>query len=205
VISISFSNLDELYRVYDPQLVDRAASDATWRLRTPVKNAVAKSIAQTYNITQGGVNQALRVARRKRESHETLLIYQSKRPSLPRFSSKRTPTRGNRPKVKTRRGTRYGAKARIVKSRGQRLIQGAFWGRGRAGTSEEGRGAGAWLIWIRTGRARSDIKKLTGPSVSQLVSTRSARAAADRVMESKSDEILKQRLDFYLGRRAGVL
>lgn len=205
MISVSFSNLDELKRVYDPRIVERAASDAVWRLRTPVKNTTAKEVAQVYNIKQGEVSSALKVARRNRGSPEVLLIYRSKRPSLPRFASKREPTRGNRPRVKTQRGVRYGAKAKVVKSRGQRLIRGAFWARGRAGQSEDGRGQGAWLIWVRQSGARNSLKKLTGPSVSQMVGTRSARAAADRAIRDNADRILFQRLDFYTGRRAGVL
>lgn len=203
MISISFSNMEEIRRVYDPSIVDRATRDATRRLRDKVATQVSKAVRDVYSIKAGDISRSLRKRARTRVGHEGLLVYTSKRLSLSYFATNNgQPNAGNRPKVKTPRGVRRGAKVKVVKSKGRTIIDGAFWGRGRAGIID---GAGAWQIFVRKGSKRNPIKKLTGPSVSQLVGSRTALEAVNQVVGRDADKILAQRIDFYTGRKAGVL
>lgn len=203
MITVSFSNLDEIRRVYNPIVVDRATRDTTRRLRDQVSTQVSKAVRNVYAIKATDIGRALKKRSRQRQGHEGLLVYTSKRFSLTYFTTNQgRPNNGNRPRVRTARGVRRGARAKIVKASGQRVYDGAFWGRGRAGSID---GAGAYQIFTRKGSARTPIRKLTGPSVSQLVGSRSALNVVNRTVQDRGDKILAQRLDFYAGRSAGVL
>lgn len=207
MIRVTFQNLDQLIDVYDPAIVKKAAESATKRLGDRVATQVSRVVRKRYAISAGEVKAALsRRTRRSAVGHDSLLIYTSGRLSLSRFATGRgKPTRSNRPKVKTRRGVRYGAKVRVVKGRPAKLVPGAFWGRARAGTGPEGVGQGAWQIWKREGLSRDSIRRLTGPGVSQMVRADDAVQSVNQIVDGLGDKILAERLDFYLGRRAGVL
>ena len=207
MIDVSFENIDEIRRVYDSDIVTKAIRAAAIRLRDRTATQVGKAVRKRYAVRQHEVADAMRKRTRERTNNvEGLLIYMSRRLSLPRFATHRTPTRSNRPRAQTRRGPRYGAKVQIIKGRGHRKIPGAvFWGRARAGQGENARAQGAWQIWKREGGARDGIRRLTGPSISHMVRSQSVRRAADDFARQNANKILIDRLNFYTGRRAGIL
>lgn len=210
MIRVSFDNLDEVTAAFDPDIVRRTVDSAMVRLRKQVATEVSKAVRKRYAIKAGEVRGALdRRTRRTRTAggvSEGILIYTSSRLSLSRFATgKGVPTRSNRPKIKTRRGIRYGAKVKVIKGRSPKIVPGAFWGRARAGRGDDALGQGAWQIWLREGRSRNNIRRLTGPGVAHMVRSKDALEAVEQTVDRKANAILESRLDFYLGRRAGVL
>jgi len=208
MLTIRFDNLEEIRKVYDPRVVERASRDTMKRLSNQAKTAVAKEITRIYAIKSREVQSAMVVRTRERMGeHVGYIVIDGRRLSLPRFTSGgMAPTRSSRPIVKTARGKRYGAKAKIMKSRGARVIKGpVFWGKGRAGRGDDAVGKGAWQIWKREGPSRDNIRRLTGPAIPQMARSKSARESVFGVVQSKADTILADRLNFYSGRRSGVL
>lgn len=202
MIDVRFENIDEIRQVYDSDIVTKATRGAVIRLRDRTSTQVGKAVRKRYAVRNHEVTDARRKRTRERTNNvEGLLIYTSRRLSLPRFATQRMPTRSNRPRVQTRRGPRYGAKVQIIKGRGHRQLRGAvFWGRARAG-----QGQGAWQIWAREGRARDGIRRLTGPSISHMVRSQSVQRVIADFARHNADKILIDRLNFYTGRRAGIL
>lgn len=207
MIDVRFENIDEIRRIYDSDIVTKAIRGAVIRLRDRTATQVGKAVRKRYTVRKHEVADAMRKRARERTNNvEGLLIYTSRRLSLPRFATQRTPTRANRPRVRTRRGPRYGAKVQMIKGHGHRQLRGAvFWGRARAGQGENGRGQGAWQIWTREGRARDGIRRLTGPSISHMVRSQSVQRVIADFARDSADQFLIDRLNFYTGRRAGIL
>lgn len=208
MIRVSFSNLAEIKSVYDPAIVKKATESATRKLRDRASREVSKAVRKRYAVRAGEISSALdRRTRYRNGASEGLLIYTSSRLSLSRFATgKGKPTRSNRPKVRTRRGVRYGAKVRLIKGRPAKLINGpVFWGRARAGQGDEGLGQGAWQIWKREGLGRDNIRRLTGPSISHMTRGYAVQNAVEAFITKDADRILAERLNFYTGRKAGVL
>lgn len=196
MIDVRFENIDEIKRVYDSDIVTKATRGAVIRLRDRTATQVGKAVRKRYAVRQHEVADAMRKRTRERTNNvEGLLIYTSRRLSLPRFATQRMPTRSNRPRVQTRRGPRYGAKVQIIKGRGHRQLRGAFWGRAQ----------GAWQIWTRDGQARDSIRRLAGPSISHMVRSQSVQRVIADFGRHNADKILIDRLNFYTGRRAGIL
>lgn len=207
MIDVRFENIDEIRRVYDSDIVTKATRGAVIRLRDRTATQVGKAVRTRYPVKKREVADAMRKRTRERTNNvEGLLIYTSRRLSLPRFATQRAPTRSNRPRVQTRRGPRYGAKVQIIKGRGHRQLRGAvFWGRARTGQGSNGRGQGTWQIWTREGRARDSIRRLTGPSISHMVRSQSVQRVIADFARYNADKILIDRFNFYIGRRAGIL
>lgn len=208
MLTIRFDNLDEVRAAYSPTVVERATRDTMKRLSAQAKTALSKEITRIYAIKAPEVKGAMLTRTRERAGeHVAYIVFEGRRLSLTRFTSGgMSPTRGSRPVVRTSRGKRYGARVKIMKSRGAKIIQGpVFWGKARAGRSDEGVGKGAWQIWKREGPSRDNIRRLTGPAIPQMARSMSARQAVHDLVQKKADAILADRLNFYSGRRSGVL
>lgn len=208
MLTIRFDNLAEIREVYSPDVVNKATKSTVDRLTKMSKTAVSREIRRIYSIKSPEVNSAM-TSRTAFKSGEDVgyILFKGERLSLSRFTSGgMTPTKNSRPAVKTRRGKRYGARVRIMKQNRPRIVGGAvFWGKGRKGRGESGLGQGAWQIWRRDGKNRNDIRRLTAPSIPQMASSQSAREAPSEIVRTKADAILADRLNFYSGRRSGVL
>lgn len=205
-LEVGFSNLDEIMRFYDPSVVERATRSTVRQLHKRAATRVNRAVRDRYNIKQRDITAVLK----KRVTLQNgvpvgFLVYTSERISLRRFSSyngQGEPKQNARPKVKSRAGLRRGARVRVAKGRRAHIPDGAFWGRGRAGTRD---GGGDWHIFKRVGMSRLGLKKLTGPAVAQMVRGDGVIDEINDLMRGDADKLLGQNLDFFLGRRAGVL
>lgn len=207
MIRVAFDNLAEIQKVYDPVIVEKATFTTVGKLTDQSATAVSKAIRARYKISAKEVKDALQRRTIKRVGeHQGLLRYTGKRTSLSRFTSGgMKPTARSRPKVSSARGTRYGARVQLVRTRPARIIPGAFWGRARAGQGDEGLGQGAWQIWQRRSSRRDDIRRLTGPSIAHMARADESTKAIEQIVLTKADDILASRMDYYTRQRAGTL
>jgi hypothetical protein len=214
MIKFSFENLDEVKNTYDPKIVRASLFSTIRKLSNQSATQVSKAITSRYNIKARDVKQAM-ARPRIREQNDVpvgFLIYTGKRISLRKFAKnngKAPPERSARPRVKSSRGNRYGARVRVMKSRGTHIVPEAFWGKGRAGKED---GAGTWQIFQRMGVPRGDprykgdekLRKLTGPSIAHMARGDEAIAAANKLVRDKADTILAHELEHRILRKAGL-
>lgn len=213
MIKFSFDNLDEITKAYDPKVVRAALFSTIRKLNSQSSTQVSKAITSRYNIKAKEVKAAM--VKRVREQGDIpvgFLVYTSKRISLRKFAKqngKAPPERSARPRVKSARGKRLGARVRVVKGRGTHIVPGGFWGKGRAGKED---GAGTWQIFQRMGVPRRNprykgdekLRKLTGPSIAHMARGDKAIEAANKLVRDKADTILAHELDHRLLRKAGL-
>lgn len=201
MISVSFDNLDEIRDVYDPLIIDKAVRSTTRKLVNFAATEVKRSVRDKYRIKAARINKSLqkRVVSRQTGDTRGFLIYTSKRLSLANFASRTgqgLPGRSARPKVKTARGVRYGARVRVLKNRPSKVVKGAFWAPGTGGV---------WQIWKRETEARRPIRMLTGPSVSHMMRSAEAIQAVERTVQQRATPLLTRELDVFAQKRAGIL
>lgn len=188
----TFENIDEVRQAVDPKVFNQALGSTVRRLSDRVGTLVSKEVRTTYPIKASAISSVLR----KRFDNSTavparLLIYSAARISLRHFA-----TRAPKPVIKTARGPRVGAKVKDRKKSPPRIVSGGFWGRTPGGTEQ--------IFKRQTATSDSKIKKLTGPSVSQMVRGIDVLDAVQKFVEDNADDILRQNLDHFQKRRIGV-
>lgn len=203
MLSVRFDNLDEVKKAYDPIVVEKATYSAVRKLHSKAATRVSKQIRARYAIKAGQVAAALKKRIRRQSGLPVgFLVYTGRRISLRHFAvGGPSPRKSNRPRVRTSRGLRYGAKVRITKGRPARVVPGAFWGAGRAGTAA---GAGEEQIWQRVGAGRTPLRKLTGPSIAHMARGRAGIDAVNAMMAQDADRTLSHELDHFLQRQIGI-
>lgn len=213
MIKATFDNMDELLKANDPKIVRAAARSTIKKLNNQAATQVSKAIRSRYNIKARDVKSSMiKRVREKGDIPVGFLVYTGKRISLRKFASHNgnaPPSRSARPRVKSGRGNRYGARVRVVKSRGSHIVPDGFWGKGRVGQED---GAGTWQIFQRMGVPRGDprykgdekLRKLTGPSIAHMARSDKAIEAANVLVQSKADGILAHELEHRILRQAGL-
>lgn len=201
MISVRFDNLDQLRDVYDPAVVDKAAKHTIKQLQSKSATKISEAIRGKYKIKAREIKSALNPVSRTQDGiHSGFLIYTSKRISLRHFAGG-APNRTNRPRVKTKRGARRGARATPLKGARGKIIDKAFWGHGSAGRSI---GEGSMQIFQRIGSGRLKIRKLTGPSISHMVRGEAPMKAINDHIQNNATRLLEHNLDHFIKRRAGI-
>lgn len=192
-IDVSFSNLEQLKQVYDPIVVEKSARSTVKQLNAKAATRVSRAVRKNYPVSASAIKSTL-TARVKEQSgvQSGFLIYLSRRISLRHFA-----TSSPKPKVKTRRGVRYGVRVKSRKDRRAGIVEGAFWGTPTQGGEEQ--------IFRRIGLARLKIKKLTMPAIAQMVGGEAPIAEINAMMEADADKTLQTNLDFFLQKQIGVL
>ena len=206
-MKVTFKNIEQVKKAYNPAIVNKATRSAIRKLTTSVAKAISKEITKTYFVRAGDIKSVLNIRfRHTPQGHSVgFLAYASRRLSLRYFtpergaSGKATPKQRARPKVKSTRGIRLGARSRVRKTRPARIVPRGFWGRVGKGKN------GAWQIFQRITSANdSKVRKLTGPSISQMARNTGALAAADKLLQDKADKVLSHELDHFIKRHAGL-
>jgi hypothetical protein len=203
MIDVRFENLDAVKRAYDPIVVEKAAFSAVRHLHNKAATQVSRSVRGTYNIKASRLKMALKKRIRMQQGTPAgFLIYTGQRLSLRNFAvGGAAPRKSNQPVRKTARGKRRGVRVRIMKTRGSHVVPRAFWGRGRAGSTD---GAGEQQIFQRIGLSRLPVRKLTGPSVAHMVRGQAGVDEINKMMARDADRVLSQALDQFLARQIGI-
>lgn len=209
MINVSFDNLEQIKEVYDPVIVEKATFFTIKQLTAKAATEVSSQIRDKstgYNIKAKTIKDNLTPRLRKDNGvTEGLLIYFGARISLRHFSSQKGGEpplgKGPRPRVKTKRGDRYGARYKIKNSDRNTVGKKAFWGRGRRGNID---GDGEWQIFQRIGADRLKIKKLTGPSVAQLAGGEEGIKGINKTMNEEANRLLVKNLDHFISKKTGT-
>ena len=191
-LEFKFENIEGLKRVYDPAVVEKAALATVKQLQAKAATATSKAIRDRYAVSASAVKSALKPRLRVDPSGVPTgyLIYLSKRISLRYFATKAVP------KVKTKRGIRYGARVKDRKDRPTRIVPGGFFGTAKT--------SGSGQIFQRIGTSRLPIRKLTGPSISQMMSGRAAIDALNDLVRKEGDEKFANNLDHFMQKQIGL-
>jgi hypothetical protein len=187
-----FDNLDALRRAYDPALVNQAARSTIRDLQGKAATIVSRSVREKYNVSASAVKSALKNSKviEQDGAPAGYLIYLSKRISLSYFAT------AARPKVKTTRGVRYGARAKLYKRERATIVKGGFFGTAKT--------SGSAQIFQRTGDARLPIRKLTAPSISQMVGGGEPLQALDKLVREEGDTKFAQNLEYFMQKQMGL-
>lgn len=207
-LSVSFENLEEVKKAFDPEVVEKATYSTINQLTSKAATQVRKGVLKEYNVRAAAVNAALKKRVRRRQGADGVptgfLIYLSGRISLRNFSyvaADGFPKDRARPKVRTPRGVRRGARVRVMKSRPPRVVKGAFWGRGRVGKADA---AGQYQIFQRIGLSRLKVRKLSGPGVAQMVRGEAPIEELNTLMREEANVKFAQNLDHFMLKQAGL-
>lgn len=206
MLKVTFEDMEQLKQVYDPIIVEKAASATIKQLHSKSATLVSRAVRDKYSIKARDIKTALkqRVAF-KSGVPVGYLIYTSRRISLRHFSPGGRPTSRTRPRVKTARGVRRGAKIKVMKTRPARLIKGAFWGRGAIGSGDGiTLGDGEWQVFQRMGLSRLKIRKLTGPSISHMVRGDAPLKAINDLVQKEGGEKFANNIDHFIQKKIGT-
>lgn len=191
-LDVRFDDIESLIATYDPVSVQKAAYSTVKQLQGRAATEISKSVRSRFNVKAGEIKTVLR-QRLKYQGNIPVgyLVYLSKRMSLRHFAT------GKRVVVNTARGKRYGAKAKVRKGKRAEIVVGGFYGKAKTSGSEQ--------IFKRTGDARLPVKKLTAPSISQMVGGKAPIAALNDMVRREANAKLSANLDFFLKKKTGIL
>jgi len=190
-LSFKFENLEQLRQVYDPAVVEKAAYQTVKQLQAKAATEISKTVRQRYNVSAAAIKSVMKPRLRVSAGVPTgFLIYLSKRISLRHYAT------GARPKIKTRRGIRYGARVKEYKNERAQIVPGAFFGTAK--------NSGSGQIFQRLGPSRLKIKKLTGPAIAQMVGGEAPIKALNDLVQREGDEKFAHNLDHFLKKQTGI-
>lgn len=204
MIKAEFQDLERVKQVYDPIVVEKAAYSTVNKTQGKAATRMSRAVRREYAIKAREINRALHKRIRRRGGiPEGLLIYTGTRLSLRHFSSYKggVPKPPARPKRRSPKGTRYGARVRVLKTRKSHIVPRGFWGRGRRGRTD---GAGEWQIFQRVGVSRLPIRKLSGPSIAHMIRNESAQNDINRLLQEELNDRFSHELDHFLQRQIGL-
>jgi len=191
-LDVRFEDIGKLLDTYDPVSVKKAAHATIKQLNGRAATEISKAVRSKYNVKAGDVKSVLR-QRLKYQGDIPVgyLVYLSKRISLRHFAT------GTRVKVKTSKGIRYGARAKVRKDSRASLVSGGFYGKAKT--------SGALQIFKREGEGRLPVKKLTAPAISQMVGGKAPIAALNDMVQREANAKMSANLDFFLKKKTGIL
>jgi len=194
MLRFELSNLEELRRVYDPSLVEKALVRSINRVSEKARTRVNREVRSEYHIKARDVNKALSIHRAQRGQTEALLVYAGARIGLHKFGARVRTVR-----VKTRRwgNTRRQVRVRVRKDS---ALESAVGGKGIAGfMSPQG------FIYARVGLKRTPLKFLAGPSVPHMVDNDTVLDQVNQMMAVELPKEFNHHMDFYLQRQLGII
>ena len=156
MLTVSFQRFEEVQRLYDPKVIQRALNTTISRTAMQARTEVSKAIREVYNVKARDIAQVVTLrTRRQNDTTFKVLEYRGGPLPLDRFGARAR-------NVRTERGRRVGVTAQVRKDRPRRLVRGAFKLRGREGPSMQ-----------RTGDGRLPIKRIFRLSVPQMINEHS--------------------------------
>lgn len=201
-VRVSFENMEALKRAYDPAMLDKAAGVTIKQLQTKAATAVSREVRQKYNIQAAAIKSALKQSKVTYQDGMPTgyLIYLSKRISLNYF---RTPSR---PRIKTKRGIRYGAKTKLYKGQSPKIQKGGFFGTGlNSGSPQIFYRPQPWQPYLRSqGLGPNKLWKMTAPSISQMIGGGAPLAALDRLFQEELNSTFEHNLDHFMQKQMGL-
>lgn len=204
MIEFDVRDYNTLKKAFSPELVDRAVGAALNRTQRKAATAISKMVREDYRrISQKKIKDALKVY----PSYEgdaiqaRVMRYTGTRIGRVHWKhgSAKTKMGSSIPgakRVKTSRGLRYQARARYRKGGAFVTAKGGFVGIGKTSNSLQ--------FFERIGESRLKIRKLTGPSVSQMVRGRNELAAIDHVVRNEFPKEFDSAMHQFISKAVGL-
>ena len=165
---------------------EKSAIKATQR---KAATQISRKVREEYNVTARAIADRLKL-RLSPDNTEAYLWYIGTRIGLINFS-------GSFRNVRSARGKRFGATAKIKKKGSRFITVGGFIATGRNGNTH---------IFQRKDlgqKGRLPIQSKTGPAIPQMVDTEEVLSSATKYVEQEYPKDLINRLNFYLQKQMG--
>lgn len=173
MIDYSFSNMDELLKVFDPKVIEKATFSSVNRTTKAAKTYVSRQIKPEYRLAIGRIKKgiSIEVNRGQGGLASRVLLFTGRRIGLAHWKTGTATTRkGAKIKGAKRkasdRGRRYQAHYKYSTKAKVKSVTDGFIGQGKTKGSGDDTGV---QIFQRIGDDRLGIKKITGPSIAHMV------------------------------------
>lgn len=219
VIEYHTRGLRELRKVFDPEVVDKAARSTVRRLSDKAVTRISRAARAEYAVKAADIKSHLEI-RRINDGFERVLVYTGTRLGLQYFNPRevRITRRGAITTRRTSGGFASTRSARVTRRHRERrgvtvLIKRSegrvqAFGTGRFGAKHES-GAGAFMtfgrgvrIYARAGKPRLPIDYLTGPAIAQMVGADEVLAEVRSLLNKEAGKTFDHEMDYFLGRLA---
>ena len=185
MISVELPDLDELREKIDPRVVEKALNSAVNKTANKARTFISKTVRQHYNVKAAKIKDNLTETRRKDPIVERVLIYTGGQVSLINFGAKKARVAGTK---------RKGASVIVKKSSGRKIIKGenkygAFIATGKNGNTH---------VFMRETESRMPIRKLSGPSVAQMIGAAEMTKEIDQFVKAEMPKQIEHELDYFI-------
>lgn len=181
--------LDQLYKRYDPEIVEKALARSKNRVMDKSATALNKKLRERYYLLAKDINKTLKKHRSfANKKNDAVLEYIGSRLPLSLFSPKQKNVRVTSEKT-GKNIKRKGVTVRVKKGEGRILIKSipAFLVKGGAAVSS------------RADESRDSYKTPTIISVPEMITARIQLAEFDRVVAKEFQPEFESNMNFYLG------
>lgn len=162
-ISLEYSNVDQLRRLYGLNLVAKAIRAAVGTTTNKTKTFVSREVRQIYNIKAGDIKSVVGV--RALDDTARLVFWRDGKADLDKFAPKVrwAKVEVNHPVVGRHRAKRQKVTVRVRKDKGRQDAHGAFFG--------SGRGSGKKMLFRREDKNDNASRPVVqdGPSIPHMV------------------------------------
>lgn len=181
--------LEDLLAGFDQRTVRTGLSRGLNKLAKQVRTAGKKRITKRYAIKAGRVAKELRVADRA-TPHQLVAVVKARgqRVGLIRYRARWD-------------ARKAGASAVVIRGRGRKIYPHTFIRTARH-TKLSGQEYSTEQVWIREGRKRLPIKRVTGPSIPQLFGSKASTAELGRFARRKFNPVVMHELVYAINSKS---
>ena len=204
-ISMKLEGVEKAMKMFDPNLVRKAANAALNRVAASGRTEASKIIRQGYNIKASRINQFLKLAIRARGySMEAVISGRGLGIALAYFDARQQGYKllgEGAGRMRTTALLRTGRKrgdvtVRVKRTSGRKVLHGEHGNKPFLATTKSGK----IVIWERKGKARFPVVGFVGPGVGGLFGSRKIMQAVKQMILKRWEQEFKHQLDYQLGR-----
>lgn len=209
MISMTISGVVEARQLFGSDVVDQALKSTLNKLAEQGKTAVSREILKTYNVKARDLGSQIRVIKARSVDGGSQIIASGPRMSLIYFDAQETVINGIDAIItkratgkngsgglvsrKVRKGRKQrGVTVKVLNDQGRKLVKGPL---GIGGFFAQGQNSGSNQIFMRVGKNRLPIEKLTGPAVAQMLGKNVN--IVQEFINNESGRIFSHELDFF--------
>lgn len=179
--------LEALRRQLDPDHLAKAEKSALKAVQRKAATRISKSVRGRFNVTARAIAERLNLRLGKNDT-EAYLLYVGARIGLINFSAQFR-------KVRTGKGPRQGATAKITKDAGRYIAPGGFIAKGANNNVQ------VFQRMSKKQSGRLPLRKMTGPAIAQMVDSQEVMDDATNYVEEEYPKELTNRLNYFLDKQ----
>ncbi len=182
-------DLAAMKAIMDPQVLKKAEKSALKAVQRKTATRISRKVREEFNVTARAIADRLKLSL-KRDDTEAYLWYIGTRIGLINFG-------GQFKKVRSARGPRMGATAKVKKNSSRYVAAGGFIAEGK------NQNVHIFQRMKKNQSARNPIRKMTGPAIAQMVAWPAVLEDATKFVETEYPNELANRLDYFFKQQAG--